>query len=113
MDDRRLIAGVVRTIVDLLVRGEFGVVAAMTRGVRLSAGDLERAVSEYPARLVQPPPAAFEDLEINPVDGVPGRYWLVFDLHDEKGYNDLSLELFVRKTPSGAFAAEVSDLRVL
>ena len=54
----------VRQIVELLVAGEYAQVARVTRGERLDAASIERAIREYGRKLVMPPDTAFGQLDV-------------------------------------------------
>lgn len=107
----------VSTIVNLIVRGEYEVVEAMTRGQRLSANDLEDAVRAYGRHLIPPPPGSWAKLHVVAVKRRIGRreaYVAVVPMWtEEEGESDVALELRVRRAAQGLWDAEVLDLHVL
>ena len=106
---------VVVMLTNLLVARDYETAAAMTRGRRLSAADLERAISEYGQTLVRLPPEALEDFEIYQVqDTEPPTFELVVDLWTrEEGRSDLTLELELVDRFNGAYEVSIQSLHVL
>lgn len=105
----------VRTIVDLLVRGEYGTVERISRGRRLSAAELERAVTEYGRRLCAPESEWWDSVELTPITAaaepafhVAAPLWTV-----EEGRSDLTLELRLIEIAEEVYDTEVEDLHVL
>lgn len=104
----------VRVLVDLLVRGDFATVEAVTRGRRLSSDELGRAVREYGRLLVLPPAEWWRTVTMTPLVGSPTSVHLAAPLWTaEEGRSDLTLELRMVESIPGVFDAEILDLRVL
>ena len=106
---------VVREIVALLARGEYGAIERRTGGRRLSADELRTAVREYGRRIVAPPPEAGPSLVVVALSGPRPPPWSV-DVTlwtAEEGRSDLTLQLTVREAPGGGHDVEVDDLHVL
>ncbi|MBI4933667.1 MAG: hypothetical protein HY828_07300 [Actinobacteria bacterium] len=104
----------VRIVVDLLVRGEFSVVEALTRSCKLTAAELEEAVLVYGRTLVPPPNGYWQVLDIIAVDeaDVP-TYSVVAPLWtEEEGRSDLSLVLTMTEFAPGLFATQIDGLYV-
>ncbi|WP_420066861.1 DUF7668 domain-containing protein [Sinorhizobium americanum] len=83
-----------KQVVTWLVDRDFVAAEARSRGVRLSADLMRRAVEEYGRTLVLPPDEAFLDIDAIAVANSEGRIWSIrFDLWtQEEGRSDLSLE---------------------
>ena len=105
----------VSVVVNLLVEGDFETIEKMTGGRRLSASELEAAVSEYGRTLVGLPPEALDELDVVEIENSdPTVYSVTADLYtEEEGKSDLSLELRLTDVYDGAYETEVMDLRVL
>ena len=104
----------VSVVVNLLVEGDFGTIEKMTRGRRLSASELEVAVSDHGRTLVGLPQEALDELDVVEIENShPTVYSVTTDLYTEEGRSDLSLELRLTDVYDGAYETEVMDLRVL
>ncbi len=105
----------VSVVVNLLVGGDFETIEKMTRGRRLSASELEAAVSGYGRTLVGLPPEALDELDVVEIESSnPAVYSVTTDLYTEaEGRSDLSLELRLTDVHDGTYETEVVDLRVL
>ena len=104
----------VRKVVELLVSARYAEIEALTEGIRLSASEMTKAITDYGRQLVIPPDEAFELMDVVEVrDAQPPRWSITMPLWTrEEGRSDLSLEL----TLSGdqkAFRIEIDDLHVL
>jgi hypothetical protein len=104
----------VRIVVDLLVRQEYGVLEAMTRGNRLSAKDIRWAVEQYGRTLIAPPEDAWNAVEIYRVEpsSVPTFSIDVLLWSREEGRSDLTLSLTLVEFAPGLFETQIDDLRV-
>ena len=105
----------VRVVVDLLVRGEYGAIEKLTRGVRLSASELESSIRNYGRTLVPPGPAWWTSVTITPVvaEGPPAVHLAVPLWTAEEGRSDLTLELKLTQSAWGTLDTEVLDIHVL
>ncbi len=103
-----------RDIVKLLVAGKYIELEALTKGVRLSAPEMAKAVGSYGRQLVVPPDNAFRFLDAVEVRNMqPSRWSVTMPLWtQEEGRSDLSLEvtLIDRKQ---AIEIELNDIHVL
>jgi hypothetical protein len=104
----------VRSAVALLVAGEWVTLERLTSGRRLSASELERAVTEYGRTLSPLPESAFDELDIIEVDSglvrtlsVRVPLWTL-----EEGRSDLELDLTLRELMDGIYELEIDDLHV-
>ncbi len=104
----------VREIIELLVAGKYVKIEALTKGVRLSAGEMAQAVGDYGRHLVVPPEKAFELLDVVEVRNMqPPRWSVTMPLWtQEEGRSDLSLELTLIDGQQ-AFEIELDDIHVL
>jgi hypothetical protein len=105
----------VQAVVDLLVRKEYGVIEKMTRGRRLPAEELRRAVEGYGGKLVPPPDDAWRSLEVIAVrhQDIP-EYFIAIPLWtEEEGRSDLTLELRLTEIGLELYDVQVEDLHVL
>lgn len=107
------IRAIVRTIVSALVKGRYFDIEDLTHGMRLSAAELQEAVTTYGRTLVMPPDELFARLDIIRTDSSdPPTWFVVCEMWTkEEGRSDLSLELTIFETPEG-FRAEVDNLHV-
>lgn len=105
----------VRVIIDLLVRSEYAVVERVTRGRRLSAEQLGRAVIEYGRTLVRPGAGWWDEVTVTPIDaGDKGAFHVAAPLWTiEEGRSDLTLELRLVESSRDIYESEVLDLHVI
>jgi hypothetical protein len=104
----------IRIVVDLLVRGEYDVVEAMTQRRRLSAPAMRDAIQTYGRTLALPPDDWWQYLDVVAVDcAEPPRYSVVTPLWTvEEGRSDLSLDLTLCEFSPGLFETIVEDIHV-
>lgn len=105
----------VTMLTNLLAAGDYVTVERMTRGRRLSAADLRRAVEDYGRTLVRLPPEQIQNLDvIEIVDSNPPAFSVVVDLWTrEEGRSDLTLELELVDRFNGAYDISIQNLHVL
>jgi hypothetical protein len=105
----------VRTIVDLLVRGEYMGVERITQGFRRSAAEIAEAIGEYGRTLVAPDPQAWWPLVvITPVTSEPGKVHVAAPLWtEEEGRSDLTVELWLTEFMPGLFRPGLLNIHVL
>jgi hypothetical protein len=105
----------IQAIVDLLIRREFQAIEKLSDGRRLSAAELEAAVSSYGCTLCAPPKGWIAAIDIVPIDGRdPAKFFAAVPLWtEEEGRSDLTLELRLTESAPGAYETEVLDLHVL
>ena len=106
----------IRIVVDLIVRREYAAAEAVTRGLRLSARDLQRAVEEYGRRVVPPGDGWWSTVELTEIASIPGAFHVAAPLWTaEEGRSDLTVELLVAPSPAvpGIYDVEILDLHVL
>lgn len=112
------ITATVRQLLEWLVTGDFGAIERYTNGVRLSAGLISDAVSEYGHKLVMPPPEVFENLDVIEVIEIigasPKRWSVRFDLWTEdERRSDLSFECTLIDSEVGLLKTEIDNIHVL
>ena len=105
---------VVRSLLALLVAGEWTGLDRMTTGSRLSADDVRSGVAAYGRTLVMPPKETFDELDVVEVSGAIQRtvnvrvpFWTV-----EEGRSDLELVLTLSEVADGLWSVHVDDLLV-
>ncbi|HEX6207981.1 MAG TPA: hypothetical protein VF058_06425 [Actinomycetota bacterium] len=104
----------VRTVVDLIVRGEFETLESMTRGRRLTASELRASVEAYGRKLARPPEEAWEEIDVVEVESESRIYNVHIPLWtEEEGRSDLTLELTLTEFAPGLFSIEVDGIHVL
>jgi hypothetical protein len=104
----------VRSVVQMLVAGDYNKVAALTKGRRLDAEAIKFTVGEYGRTLVLPPDDAFDQMDVVRVTNAPLPQWSVrMNLWTlEEGQSDLSIELTIIDS-AGHYEVELDDIRVL
>jgi hypothetical protein len=105
----------VRAVVDLLVRGEYEAVERMAEGERMSAGEIDQAISEYGRTLVRPDLAEWWPLvEITPVTAERGKVHVAAPLWTvEEGRSDLTLELWLNEFAPQLYRPTLLGIHVL
>jgi hypothetical protein len=104
-----------KIVADLLARGAYDEVVAMTRGERLTAGEIGRAVSDHGRNLAPLPDDAEPTLDVVEIEGSdPPRYSVIVPLWTlEEGRSDLSLELELTEIAPTAYSTALLDIHVL
>jgi hypothetical protein len=104
----------VRVVVDLLVRRDYVTIELMTRGRRLPADELKRAIEDYGRTLCEPANGWWSTVEVTELRGARDR-----TLHvaaplwtEEEGRSDLTLELRLIEIAAEAFETEIENLHV-
>ncbi len=105
---------VVLAVVHFLIGRNYDAIETMTRGRRLSAADLHRAVSEY-GRVIREPPADWSRLVIvTAIAAAPRSFHVAAPLWTvQEGRSDLTLELHLDPSITGSYDPQVLDLHVL
>ena len=114
MRDKWPFESVVRDLIRLLVAGDYAELERRSAGVRLTAGEIAGAVSEYPCRLVLPPPGGAPPLDVVPIAVASSPAWSVnVPLWTaEEGRSDLTLQLTVHADPAAGYRVEIDNLLV-
>jgi len=104
----------IRSVIDHLVAGKFTELEMLTKGQRLSAPEIARAISVYGRRLVVPPDDAFKLMDVVEVRNVKPPQWSVnMPLWtQEEGRSDLSIGVTLISYEEG-FKIELDDIHVL
>lgn len=110
--DPEALPSVARHVARLIVEGRFKELEAASGGVRLSAREMEEAVSEIGSSLAMPPKSHWQDLDAVAVRNAPGTYSVRFDLWTTAGKSDWSVELTLY-SKNGKPVIEVDDIHVL
>ena len=108
------LTSICREMVDFLVRKEYELAVERCSTSRLSSEVLRDVVADYGRRLVSPPSEAYRDLDAIALKGTPVQTWSVAVplWSEEEGRSDLTLELTIALSSSGA-RVEIDDLHVL
>lgn len=87
----------VERVIDMLVKKQYGELAALTGEVRLSTDEIARAIRSYGCTLTYPSPEAFALMTVVPIVTTALPSWsVVVPLWTrEEGRSDLSIELRV------------------
>jgi len=104
----------IRSVIDHLVAGKFTELEMLTKGQRLSAPEIARAISVYGRRLVVPPDDAFKLMDVVEVRNFKPPQWSVnMPLWtEEEGRSDLSIGVTLISDGEG-FKIELDDIHVL
>ena len=104
----------VQNVLTLLVGEKYADLENLTRGVRLSAEAMAKAISDYGEKLVLLPEDGFRLMDVVEVkDSQPKRWSIAMPLWTQKeGRSDLTLEMTVIEKQNG-FTIELDDLHVL
>lgn len=112
MLEKKKLKELVSTIIQLLVDADYPELELRSKGIRLNAHDLDRAISEYGCHLVLPPANAYELMDVVKVKGCD-KWSVTMPLWSrEEGRSDLSIELTVVEC-SDNLVFEIDDLHVL
>jgi hypothetical protein len=109
-----LAEGTIKSVVSLLVTGEYETLASLTSGRMLSAEEMRRAVEDYGRTLVMPPDKAFAELDHGTVkDSTPPRHWYAVPLWTlEQGRSDLEMQLALIEFAPGLLLVEIEGIHV-
>ena len=104
----------IRQVIEYLATGRFVELEKLTKGQRLSAQEMARAIGEYGMELVLPPDYAFELMDVVEVrDAKPPQWSVAMPLWTrEEGRSDLSVEVTLITDAEG-FRIEIDDIHVL
>jgi hypothetical protein len=104
----------IRSVIGLLVEGEYDALANMTGSQRLTASMLRGAVEGYGRTLVVPPGGLPPDLEEIGDLSDPAKSHFVMSLWTiEEGRSDLGLELTLAENKLGLVSTQIDDIHVL
>jgi hypothetical protein len=104
----------VRQVIEHLVTGSFADLETLTRGQRLSAQEMAKAISDYGRKLVLPPDDAFGLMDVVEVrNAQPPRWSVTMPLWTrEEGRSDLSIGVTL-VSDAESFRIELDDIHVL
>lgn len=114
-ETKRRIDSTVRRIVELLVAGEYDAIEALTDGVRLKRGEIEREILEYGRKLTAAPDAAYSLVDTVTINGTsPSQYSIRFRLYtEEEGQSDLEIQAtLIDKRDSLLMNVEIDNILV-
>lgn len=103
----------VRRIVSLLVEGRYADLEQQTHGVRLTAGEMAKAIADYGRTLVLPPQDAFNLMNIVKIKNAPKQWSVDMPLWTrEEGRSDLTIDLRISEREND-YSIELNDIHVL
>jgi|SRR5690554_5233353 len=107
-----MIESTVRHIYSLLQSQQYEAVEKLTNGIRLSADEIEEAITDYGCRLVPYPDSV--ELDIVEVTGSTPKEWSVVApvFTVEEGLSDLSIELSLVDNGQEIYRSELDNIRV-
>lgn len=105
----------IKLVTDLLAQMKYGDLAILSKGTRLSAGEIQILVTEYGRKIVPLPPEGFARLDIVAINGTDPQRWSlhvpIFTV--EEGQSDLTLQLTLIDSSNEHYAIAIDDLHVL
>jgi hypothetical protein len=103
-----------RKVLPLLVGEKYAELELFTKGIRLSAKEIARAVANYGRKLVLPPEEGFQLMDVIEVKNAQPRRWsIAMPLWtQEEGRSDLTLEITVIEQQND-FLVELDDIHIL
>ncbi|MCU7846235.1 MAG: hypothetical protein KZQ93_20560 [Candidatus Thiodiazotropha sp. (ex Monitilora ramsayi)] len=98
-----------------LANKEYKLIEKFTRGIRLSAEDIEEAIDEYGRTVTSLPSEGYTNLDVVEVASSNPKEWSVYIpvYTKEEGLSDLTLEVTMRESTSELFEVELDNLHVL
>jgi hypothetical protein len=106
---------IVREIMSMLAERDYRALELLTRGVRLSAEQIETAIRQYGRTVAPYPESAAPQLDAIEVAHASAPTWSVrapvFTV--EEGWSDLTLELTLLDRPQGECEVEIDGIHVL
>ena len=103
---------IVSRILKLLSEKNYIELEKQSKGIRLSAADMEEAIKEYDCQLVMPPLDAYELMNVVEIKGGDSWYVVMPLWSQDEGESDLSIELTIVKE-SNNFIFEIENIHVL
>lgn len=105
----------IQHVVTLLVQQDYAALEQLSKGVRLTAAELEAAIQEYGGTLILLPEVALDKVDVYEVERSDPQEWAVdVDLYtQEEGLSDLTLQLTLRESNAPLYKVEIDDLHVL
>ena len=114
MDKAKLIR-TIEYVSNLLAEKRYSDVEELTKGIRLPANDIHRAIEEYGCTLVSFPINACSEIDVMEVSGSNPQMWGV-DVPiytKEEGRSDLTLQMTLIESGGKLFNVEIDDMHVL
>ena len=104
----------VNQVIELLVAAKYADLEKLTHGVRLTANEIAKAVTDYGRKLILPPHDGLRLMNVIEVKNTdPKRWSIVMPLWSkEEGRSDLTLEMTAIECAS-SFSIELDDIHVL
>ena len=99
-------------VANLLVKGEYDVVEALTSGRNMTAKRLQHLIEADGRGFIFAPVSAYEELYGEQIGEEPATFHVWFPLWTAEGPSDLVLELNVTEDIPDTVGTEIADLRV-
>jgi hypothetical protein len=111
--DQTKLTATVQRLVSLLASRGYADLEKLTDSIRMRAEEIERAISQYPGRVV--PVVSANDIDVVAINTPKEECWSVnVRLHtDAEGPSDLTMSLTLVQNPGEHYAAELDDIHVL
>lgn len=109
--DADLLPGIARQVAKFLVEGRYNELARASKGIRLSAEEIEDAISDIGSPLAMPPERVWEELDIVAIRHRPGTFSVQFDLWTARGRSEWTVELTLY-SEQGVPVIEVDNIHV-
>ncbi|HEX2616375.1 MAG TPA: hypothetical protein VHL57_02470 [Flavobacteriales bacterium] len=103
---------IAKHVVRLLVERRFVELEQASRGVRMSAAEMEAVIDDMDGTPVMPPESSWAKLDATAIRNWPGAFAVTVDLWNAKGRSDLSVELTIH-SKNGKPVIEVDNIHVL
>ena len=113
MDEK--LVNTVEMILNLLTESKYSELSELCIGSDIQAKDIERAVSDYPYKLIFPKSKINDLLNIIEVEDSNPREWSVYcDLWtEEEGRSDLNLQITLVESPGEYYQFDIDGIHVL
>ncbi len=116
IDTKNKIISTTKDVVLHLVNQKYQEIEKKSSGVRLTADEISRGISDYNSELIMPPEADFEDsMDVIEIMNSNPRAWSVrYNLWTkEEGRSDLTIELTLIDNEGNNWIVEVDNIHVL
>jgi hypothetical protein len=105
----------VKHVACLLVEGDYFGLERLSKGIRLSADEIAKAIKDYRATPTMPPEIVFDNVDVVEVGGyIPRRWDVRLNIWTaEEGRSDLTLEMTLIDSDKEIYDIEIDNIHVL
>lgn len=105
----------VRKVIELLAARQYRELEALSRGIRLTAEQIESAVREYGRTVIPLPSSGVALIDYVSIQNANPAAWSAYVplFTQEEGRSDLTIDLTLVESGTDLFEVELNDLRVL